>query len=156
MSLHRAVGARTLHLSGASDAHSLARRRRRRHHHPHTRTSPLDTTTPTQKVFKYVLHYLRARASASDTVYLPTDETTRALLVAEARYYMLPDLEVLLEDPAYAPGGAGASAASFQQQVRGGSFFVFVGGRGEQGFARHVRAITDDDFFLRIRKTSND
>jgi hypothetical protein len=36
-----------------------------------------------------VLHYLRARASSSEALYLPADEPTRLALVAEARYYML-------------------------------------------------------------------
>jgi hypothetical protein len=37
------------------------------------------------QIFKYVLHYLRARSSGSETLYLPADEVTRNLLVAEAR-----------------------------------------------------------------------
>lgn len=36
-----------------------------------------------------VLHYLRARATASESLYLPADEATRLGLIAEARYYML-------------------------------------------------------------------
>eukprot|EP00775_Hariotina_reticulata_P006938 gene6938-7156_t len=51
------------------------------------------------EVFKHVLHYLRARASCSDAIYLPTDEPTRHALRAEARYFMLPCLESLLEQP---------------------------------------------------------
>ncbi len=43
-----------------------------------------------RQVFKYVLAYLRARTTCSETVYLPLDEPSRALLAAEARYYMLP------------------------------------------------------------------
>jgi hypothetical protein len=63
-------------------------------------------------VFKHVLHYLRARASGSDALYLPADEPTRAALVAEARYYCLPGLEALLSSPA----GAGAFSSAFKRQ----------------------------------------
>jgi hypothetical protein len=51
------------------------------------------------EVFKYILHYLRARASASDAIYLPGDEVTRHALRCEARYFALPCLEGLLEAP---------------------------------------------------------
>lgn len=50
------------------------------------------------QVFKYVLHYLRGRATSSESIYLPVDVTTRQLLVAEARYYMLPGLEAMLDE----------------------------------------------------------
>jgi hypothetical protein len=50
-------------------------------------------------VFKFVLQYLRARASCSDAVCLPADEPTRQQLRSEARYFGLPCLESLLEAP---------------------------------------------------------
>lgn len=60
-----------------------------------------DLCTPTTRtqVFKYVLQYLRARASCSDAVCLPADEPTHQQLRSEARYFMLPCLESLLEAP---------------------------------------------------------
>ncbi|WIA14852.1 hypothetical protein OEZ86_003569 [Tetradesmus obliquus] len=51
------------------------------------------------EVFKFVLQYLRARASCSDAVCLPADEATRGQLRSEARYFGLPCLEGLLEAP---------------------------------------------------------
>jgi hypothetical protein len=51
------------------------------------------------QVFKFVLQYLRARASCSDAVVLPGDESTRQQLRSEARYFGLPCLESLLEAP---------------------------------------------------------
>ncbi|KAI8471531.1 MAG: hypothetical protein J3K34DRAFT_231311, partial [Monoraphidium minutum] len=65
------------------------------------------------EVFKHVLHYLRARASSSEALYLPADEPTRQALIAEARYYMLPGLEALLE----APSGAGSFGSVYKQQT---------------------------------------
>jgi hypothetical protein len=50
-------------------------------------------------VFKFVLQYLRARASCSDAVVLPGDDSTRQQLRSEARYFGLPCLESLLEAP---------------------------------------------------------
>lgn len=53
------------------------------------RLSPAPSPHPNHpilpQVFKYILHYLRARASCSDAIYLPTDEVTRHALRCEAR-----------------------------------------------------------------------
>jgi hypothetical protein len=40
---------------------------------------------PPPQVFKYILHYLRARASCSDAIYLPSDDPSRHALRCEAR-----------------------------------------------------------------------
>jgi hypothetical protein len=54
---------------------------------------------PPLQLFKYVLAYLRARASSGDTVFLPDEPVVRHALLQEARYYGLPGLESLLEEP---------------------------------------------------------
>jgi len=47
------------------------------------------------QMFKHILHYLRARATCSDAVCLPTEEVARELLMAEARWVAF-DCEVVV------------------------------------------------------------
>lgn len=76
-------------------------------HATNTTTQHANTTT-NDKLHKLqtatVLHYLRARATASDALFLPADDAARAALVAEARYFVLPGLEAALEAPAARAG----------------------------------------------------
>jgi hypothetical protein len=65
------------------------------------------------QLFKYVLGYLRARATCGDAVVLPEDPATRAALLQEARYYALPGLEAILE----VPEGSTAFHESYKEQT---------------------------------------